>query len=113
MELGKRIVMRRAIDTDVIDPYFFERLQIVVNDHAARAHDGHLAHLAWFQPAALNCGESFIAEAKRQIRHVFHSGSDVCIPLTIHGQRQLVQNMENDGDVVRRQIPDDIDILLE
>ena len=113
MELGKRVVVRWPIDTDIIDPDFFERLQIVINNHAARTYDRHLAHFARLQPAALNGSETFVAKQKREIGHVFHAGSDVRIPLTIHGQRQLVQNVENDGDVVRREIPDDIDILLK
>ena len=96
MELGKRVVVWWPIDTNVIDPDFFKRLQIVVNDHAARAHDGHLADFAWFQPAALNGSEPFVAEGKREICYVFYSGSDVSVPLTVHGQRQLVQNVEND-----------------
>jgi hypothetical protein len=51
---------------NVIDPDFFERLQIVINNHSARVYDGHLTNPPWLQPAALNGSESFIAEQKQR-----------------------------------------------
>ena len=35
------------------------------------------------------------------------------IPLAIDGERELSKDVENDRDIMRRQVPGDIDVLLE
>ena len=89
------------------------RLQVVVNDHPPRSHDRHLTHLARLEPAALDRGKALVREDERHIGHVLDVRRDVGISLAVHRHRKLAENVQNDGDVVRREIPCDIDVLLK
>src|SRR4029453_14241819 len=57
--------------------------------------------------------EAFAGEKELHIRHVFHARCDMSVSLAVNRDRKFVENMENDRNVVRRQIPGDIDVLWE
>ena len=65
------------------------------------------------EPAALDGGEAFAREGERHVSHVLHARRDMSVSLAVNRDGKFVQNMENDRDVVRRQVPGDIDVLLE
>src|SRR5258708_32034498 len=73
MKLGKGIVMRGTIDPHIVNSNFFQRLQIVVNDHPPRPDDGHFPNLARLKPTTLDGREFLVTEGKRKIRDVFNS----------------------------------------
>ena len=45
MEFGKGVVVRRTLDAGVKNADFFQRRDVVINNHALAADDGHLADL--------------------------------------------------------------------
>src|SRR5688572_21059153 len=113
MEIRERVVVRWTLDANVIDPDLLIRLNVVVDDHPLAADDRHLSDLPRLKPATLDRGKFPAAERKGHVRHVLNPGSDVCIALTVHGSGSFAENMQDDGDVVRSEIPGDIDVLLE
>ena len=54
-----------------------------------------------------------LTEGKRHVRHVFNSRVTCALPWQFTVSRQFAKNMEDDGDIVRRQIPGDVDVLLK
>ncbi len=62
VEVGKGVVMRRTLHPDIVNADFFVRLQIVVHDHSASAHNGHFANFSRLQPTALDSGKSLVPE---------------------------------------------------
>ena len=105
--------MRGAVHPDVIHADFFGGLEVIVNDHPLGADDGHLTHLPGFEPAALNGGELLGTEAERDIGHVFDARGDVGVALAVHRSGRFPEDVENDREIVRSQVPGNIDILLE
>src|SRR4029077_13649016 len=101
LKLGKGIVVRRALHSNVIDFDLFVGLQVVVDDHSARPNNSHLANLSRLEPTALDRGKTLVPKIQRHIGHVLDVRGHMSIPLTIHRDRELPENMENDRDVVR------------
>src|ERR1700759_1632219 len=62
VEVGKRVIVRRALNPNIIDPDFLVRLQIVVDNHSAGTHDGHLANFPGLEPTTLDGGKSLMSE---------------------------------------------------
>ena len=96
MKLRKRVIVRRSFHADIVNANLFARLQIVVNDHPLRPDDRHLADFSRLQPAALDCRKPLVPKREGHVRHVFDKGRDVSIPLAVNGNREFLQNMEND-----------------
>jgi hypothetical protein len=113
MKLGEGVVMRRSHDPHIVDADLFMRLQIVVHNHALRPHNGHFADFSWLKPTALNGCESLVWEEQRHVCHVLNTWADVRVSLTVNRNREFAENVQYDGNIVRRQIPSDIDVLLE
>src|SRR5947208_5494809 len=93
--------------------YFFAFPQIVIYDHASRADDRHFANLPWLEPAALNGRKAVAREGERHVCHVLYPRRNMSVSLAVDRGGKFVKNMENDRDVVRRQVPGDINVLLE
>src|SRR4029077_2173175 len=89
VEVGEGVVMRRALNPDIVDSYFFVRLQIVVHDHAACAHDGHLTNFSGFEPTALDRRKSLMPERERNVGHVLDAWGDMGVTLAVNRQRQF------------------------
>lgn len=113
MEFGEGVVVRRSHDPNIINADFFARLQIVVHDHALRPNDGHFTDFSWLKPAALNGCEPFVWEEQRHVCHVLNPWTDVRVSLTVNRNWEFTENVQYNGNIVRRQIPSDIDVLLE
>ena len=113
MKFGEGVVMRRSHDPDIVNADFFARLQIVVHDHALRADDGHFTDFSWLKPAALNGCESLVWEEQRHVCHVLNARADMRVSLTVNRNWEFAENVQYDGNIVRRQIPSDIDVFLE
>src|SRR5207248_987605 len=113
VELGKSIVVRRTIDSNVIDSNLLQRLQIIVNDHPPRSYNRHFADFSRLEPTALDSCEFLVAERKGKIRDILDTSGDMRVTLAIKGQRQFTENMEDDGNVVWREVPNHVDIFLK
>jgi hypothetical protein len=46
VKIDKCVVIRRALDSYIIDPKLFVPLQVVLHNHPARSDHGHFAHSA-------------------------------------------------------------------
>src|SRR6266851_3001374 len=54
-----------------------------------------------------------LPESQMDIRHIFNSWSDMSFTPAIHTHGHFLQNVQDDGNIVRRQVPGDIDVLLK
>src|SRR5437867_10246391 len=113
LKFSERVVVRRTLYPCIVNADFLACPQIVIHDHSSRTDDSHFANLPWLKPAALDGCESFAREGQRHVSHVLYSRRDMSVPLAVNRGGKFTQNMENDRDVVRRQIPRDVDVLLE
>src|SRR5206468_6319416 len=113
LKFSERVVVRRTFYPCVVDADLFACPQIVIYDHASRADDSHFANLPRLEPAALNGRKALAREGERHVCHVLYSRRNMSVSLAVDRGGKFVKNMENDRDVVRRQVPGDIDVLLE
>src|SRR6266542_1300940 len=113
LKFSERVVVRRTFYSCVVDADFLAGAQIVIHDHASRTDDRHFANFPWLEPAALDGCEAFTREGERHVCHVFYARRDMSVSLAVNRGGKFIENMENDRDVVRRQIPRDVDVFLE
>ena len=113
MKFRKRVVMRRTLHAGVENPDFFQLRHVVINDHPLAADDGHFAHFSRIQPTAVDDGRTLPGKTQPHGGHVFDSRRDVRAALAVDRDRLFVHDVQDDGNVVRRQIPGDIDVFLE
>ena len=113
LKFSERVVVRRTLYPCIVDADLFPCPQIVIYDHASRADDRHFANFPRLEPAALNGHEALVREGERHVCHVLHARRNMSVSLAVNRGGKFVKNMENDRDVVRRQVPGDIDVLLE
>src|SRR6185437_352602 len=105
--------MRRYFHPCVEDFYFFQRRNIVVNDHAFRADDGHFPYLPGIEPAALHQCRAVLAECQMNVGHIFDAWRDMGFAAAIYADRNFVEDVKDDRDVVRSEVPGNIDVLLK
>src|SRR5271166_5771022 len=72
-----------------------------------------IAYFPGLQPTALNGGKSFVPEGQRDVGDVLDAWSDVRVTLAVYCQREFLQDMQDDRDVVRGKVPGHVDILLK
>src|SRR5262249_13910769 len=113
LKFSKRVVVRRTFYPCIVDADLFACPQIVIYDHPTRADDGHFANFSWLEPTTLNGGKPPVPEGQRHVCHILHPWRDMSVSLAVNHSGKFVEYMENDRNVVRCQIPGDIDILLE
>src|SRR5262245_60142367 len=113
LKFSEGVVMRRPFYPGIVDTDFFACSQIVVYDHASGADDSHFANLPRLEPAALYGGETFTRKGERHICYVFYPMRNMRVSLAGNRGRKFVENMENDRNVVRSQVPSDVNVLLE
>src|SRR4029450_3741227 len=113
LKFSERVVVRRTFYPCIVDADFLACPQIVIHDHASRTDDSHFANFPRLEPAALDGCEAFTREGERHVSHVLYSRCDMGVTLAVNSRGKFIENMENDRDVVRRQIPRDVDVLLE
>ena len=52
-------------------------------------------------------------EEQRHVGHVLHLWGDMGVALAVNPNWEFAENVQNDGNIMRRQVPSDIDVLLE
>ncbi len=105
--------MRRTIHPGVINPDLLHRLDVIVDDHFAGSNDRHLAHLAWFQPTALDGGELPALEGQGKVGNILDARRDVGVSLAVDEAGNLTEQMKDDRNIMRSQIPNHVDVLLK
>ncbi len=113
LKLRECVVVGRPFHPNVVDADFFVRLQVVVYDHSPGPDDRHFPDFPRLEPAALDRGKTLMAKGQRHVRDVLDMRRDMSVTRTIDCNWEFSKNVENDRDVVRREIPGDIDVLLE
>src|SRR5579872_1328200 len=113
LKFSESVVVRRPLDPGIENPDFFQRGKIVIDDHAAAANDGHLPNLPWVEPTTVDDGCSLPAKIKAHACNVLDTRSNMSTAQTIHTHRLLPNEVLNNGDIVRRQVPRDVDVFLE
>src|SRR5262245_20400333 len=81
MKFSESVVVGRTLYAYVIDPNLLQRRQVIVNDHSAGPDDRHFTNLPRLEPAALDSGETLMAEGQRHIGHVGDLGGDMRVAL--------------------------------
>src|ERR1035437_1454199 len=113
LEFTEGIVVRRPLDPRVEYPDLFYRRDVVINNHPPAAHDRHLPHFSWVEPTALNDGGPLLWKAQPHGGHILHARRDVGAALAVYGHGLFPHDVQDDGDVMRRQVPGHVDVLLE
>jgi hypothetical protein len=113
MEVGKSIVVRRTLYPDIVDPDLFVCLQIVVYDHSTCAYDCHITNFPRLEPTALDGGKPFVTEREGDVGYILDARGNVGVTLAINRQWKFSKNMQDDRDVMRGEIPGDVDVLLK
>ena len=113
LEFAKSVIMRRTFHPHVKYADFFERRQVIINNHALAAHDGHFPDFARVKPAALDRGRTLFGKAQAHRGHVFDPGSDMRAAAAVHGLRHFADQGKDDGKIMGRQVPGHIDVFLE
>ena len=110
---GRSLTDLGRVDAHVVDPDAFVVGEIVVDHHLSIAHDGDLADLVRIQPAHVDesrCRRTWEVQSDEGDIgvHVAH------VALCPHGGglRELAQQVGDDGDVVRREVPDYVAVVL-
>ena len=84
LKFSKRVVVRRTLYPRIVNADFFACPQIVIDDHAPRADDGHFANFPWLEPAALDGCEAFAREGERHVSDVFYARRDMSVSLAVN-----------------------------
>jgi hypothetical protein len=108
--LERHLPLRRRLDPAVVDPQALLG-EIVVDRHASRADDGDPAHLVGIQPGDVDVArDAPVAVVQADVGQILPVGAGEGGAPGGDAGRQGLQKVVHDGDVVRGQIPDDIDV---
>src|SRR5207253_6581269 len=77
LKFSERVVVRRTFYACIVDANFLACPQIIIDDHAARTDDSHLAYFSWLEPAALDGCKAFAREGERLICYIVYSRDDM------------------------------------
>src|SRR5690349_16748602 len=113
VEIGEGVVVRGTLHVHVVNLDLFLRRDVVINDHAFTADDGDFAYFFRVQPAALDRGGTLVRKIKIHRSHVFDAGRDMGGAAAIDAVGIFAHDIKDDRDVVRREIPRNIDVLLK
>src|SRR5215469_8893909 len=113
MEVSEGVVMWGTLYPHVIDADFFVRLQIVVHDHSACAHNRHFTNFSRLEPTALDTGKTLVPEREGDVCHIFDTWCDMSIALAVYYQREFPEDVKNDRDIMGSKIPGNIDVSLK
>src|SRR5262249_40387138 len=91
LKFSECVVVRRTFYASIVDADFLACSQIVINNHASRPDDRHLANLPRLEPAALDGCKALARERQRHVCHVFYTRGDMSVPLAVNRGRKFIQ----------------------
>lgn len=105
----------RNIHTLVVDHDLIDRLDIIIDKHLLTAHDRVLPYFDGVQPAHANIGKYVIREIETYVGYIVDTflGLDVYPSVCTYRNRLHIQNIGENGQIVRCEVPDHINIWLE
>src|SRR6516225_5237183 len=103
--------MRRHFHPRVVNLELLQRLGVVVDNHPLRPNHRHLPYLLGIQPAVVNKSTPVLAEIQVHHRHVLDAPRYVTAALAGYTLWQFIQQMQQNGNVMRRQVPSHIDVF--
>ncbi len=110
---GRRLVVGVGLDAAVEDPDALDDVEVVEGDAAVAADDDELAHLVGIRPAHVDVADEAAGVAERDEADVLPA---VAQDARAHGAdpgRGVVEQVVEDRDVVRRQVPERVDVRAE
>src|ERR1043165_5260867 len=102
-----------AGDALVVDANLLGRLDVVVDDHAAAAGDERAAGFEGREPVEGEVGDQRVVEAELHVGDVLKARLDVATAGRHQRCGLAPDDVIHDGEVVRGQVPDDVNVVLE
>ncbi len=113
VELVELVCLVRSVNALVVDANLLAVRNVVAYYHLLAADDGHPAHLARVEPAEVDVCEDVVREAHLDVRDIVYAGAHAGASARADRDRVSLQHVHQYGEVVRRQVPEDVDIVLE
>ena len=113
LEVAERVRLPHRVHVLVVDLELLDVLEVVVHGHLLLADDGHPSRLAGIEPAQAHVGEHATRERQRQVGDVFVGRFDAADASRADAVGRFAQQVHQDRDVVRREIPDDVEVRAE
>src|SRR2546426_12839123 len=73
LKFSERVVVGWCLDARVKNPNLLEWRDIVINDHALAADNGHLPDFSGVEPTAVNDGGAILREGERHGGYILHA----------------------------------------
>ena len=100
-------------DALVVDAHLLGRLDVVVDDHAAAAGDERAADFDGREPVEVEVCDQRVVEAQLDVCDVLDAGFNVATARSRQRRGRAPDDVVHDREVVRGQVPDDVDVALE
>src|SRR6516165_6043366 len=102
----------RHANTLVVDLDFFVGFEVVPHEHSFLASNQGGAHLHGGQPVHVNVRDDVLGEIDGDERNVFDT-VQMLFARSYDGFRLLPDHVVHDGEIVRGEVPNDVDVVLE
>src|SRR5581483_4650280 len=118
LELAERVELReRAADVLPVDAGVVEddllRRDVVVDHHLLAADDRHPPHLARAEPADVDVRDRRLIVLEDQEADVVDAVLEVVVAVAADGRRRAAEPVVDDRHVVRREVPDRVDVAAD
>src|SRR5262249_40997589 len=100
-------------DAPVVNLDWFPEVKVVVNQSLFAAADDEVPHLDRAQPVDMKGSEQAVAEIQVEVSHVFLVGPGMTASHGRHAAGQAAQQKIDNGQIVRGQVPEHVDIVLQ
>ena len=97
----------------VVDANLLARVHVVVDQHLLLAADEHLPDFYRRQPVDVEVAQQAVVEVHGDVGDVLVLKVGDASAVGRHRDRALVDQVVHDRQVVRRQVPDDVGVLLK
>jgi hypothetical protein len=104
---------RRDVDAAVVHAELLARLDVIVDEHTPAAADEHLADLDRREPVDVQVCDEARRIVQGQVGDIHQPARCVRRAGGRHGARALGDEIVDDGEVVRREIPEHVGVALE
>ena len=115
MEFTESCVLSQTIGA-AVHPFVIQsdlgvRADIIVYHHLLAAHHGHPPHLVGIQPAYMHARSLPASILQVQKHNILDAGLKIRVAVRVHPYGRAIQPVVDDGDIVRSEVPQGIDIL--
>ena len=107
-----QLLARELVHALVVQLHLLDRLDVVVHDHLSGADDRHRAQLARREPGKMRVRDRARWEADHEEDHILDLRLHEARAGGLDPRRLLVEPVQRDRDVVRTEVPQDVDVEL-